>query len=111
MNLRILATLRILGHAPRTQPNRAPKRRKIAERVHKVSECINLMYAFGERFRLKKFPDPIHDMADQIIVVYGGELHPSRERVFVVHEARYVQADASDGSRAANSQSDTVPCR
>ena len=50
-------------------------------------------------------------MADQIIVVYGGEFHPSRERVFVVHEARYVQADASDGSRAANSQSDAVPCR
>ena len=38
---------------PRTQPNRTPKRRKIAERVHKLSECINLMYAFGERFRIK----------------------------------------------------------
>ena len=46
---------------------------------------------------LLKFADRVHEQADQIFVVPAGDVHPSRERVLVIHEAHDVQGDAPDG--------------
>ena len=58
---------------------------------------------------LLKFADRVHNEAEQIFVVHGGDFHPSLERVVVVHEADEVQGDAPDGGEALRPAQGSVP--
>ena len=58
---------------------------------------------------LLKFTDRVHEQADQIFVVPAGDVHSSRERVPVVHEAHDVQGDAPDGGEAFRSVQRSIP--